>query len=250
MITGIRRPWRLRERESAWALACLCLASTCFVAWPAIDLWVAAQAYDPEGRVFVGDRSPLIMAIYHAVPWVGRAVGVLGLLVAVTAWRSPGRWGVRWWRRCMFAGLAMAVAVGLLVNVTFKENWGRARPWQVQGLGGDRPFTPAWQPARGCARNCSFVSGHAATGFALMAFGALAGARARRHWRHLGLLAGVALGLARVSQGAHFLSDIVLAGAMTWVCCCALRWAWIGWRAAAMRRRRRRGWGRRGSWVG
>jgi lipid A 4'-phosphatase len=52
-------------------------------------------------------------------------------------------------------------------------------------------------------------------GFYLAAVG-LAFPRHRRAWLVAGLAAGSAIGLLRLAQGAHFLSDIVFAGMLTW----------------------------------
>ena len=73
------------------------------------------------------------------------------------------------------------LASQLLAHGVLKENWGRARPVQVSQFGGEASFTPPWQPTSECRRNCSFVSGHAGTGFALITLGALAAPRRRRH---------------------------------------------------------------------
>jgi lipid A 4'-phosphatase len=59
----------------------------------------------------------------------------------------------------------------LLANTLLKDHWGRARPTQIEAFGGLQRFTPAPLPAAECERNCAFVSGHAALGFSLVAFG-------------------------------------------------------------------------------
>jgi membrane-associated phospholipid phosphatase len=116
---------------------------------------------------------------------------------------------------------------GLVVNTVLKDHWGRARPLQIEQFGGSRAFTPAPLPAAQCARNCSFPSGHAALGFSLLAFALLLppGA-ARRLATAAALGVGVLVGLARIAQGAHFLSDVVYAGLVVYGTTAALHW-WI-----------------------
>jgi lipid A 4'-phosphatase len=99
-----------------------------------------------------------------------------------------------------------------MVNTLFKDQWGRARPSQTTLFGGSQPFTPAWEVSHACERNCSFVSGHASMGFYLYSFAFLTTGRRRQQWIAGGTLAGLGLGLLRIAQGGHFLSDVLLSG--------------------------------------
>ena len=129
-------------------------------------------------------------------------------------------------------------SAGLLVNSVFKAHWGRPRPHMVTEFGGGWTFQPALQTGGKCRGNCSFVSGHSATGYALMGLGMLGAARTRRRWLWVGGLAGFGLGVARIAQGGHFLSDVVFAGLVVWATHLAVREAWL--RLAARRRARGR----------
>jgi lipid A 4'-phosphatase len=66
--------------------------------------------------------------------------------------------------------------------------------------------------ADACARNCSFVSGHAAIAFWVTAYAFLVPASHRLQAMGAALGFGSAVALMRVMQGAHFLSDVVYAG--------------------------------------
>jgi membrane-associated phospholipid phosphatase len=108
-----------------------------------------------------------------------------------------------------------------------KDHWGRARPAQTEAFGGSRHFTPAPFPAAECARNCSFVSGHAALGFSLVAFGfLLPPGPSRRSAIGAALAFGAVVGLVRIAQGAHFISDVVFAGLLVFGTTDLLYW-WI-----------------------
>jgi lipid A 4'-phosphatase len=231
-----RTGWSWREREwsaVAWTGAVLCLV---FSLWPELDLVLAAPFSDGKGG-FIGNTQALVLATYHVVPWLGRGLAVAALVV--TLWPTHGlrgRPGVRWRRRWQALGLCLLIGVGLTVNGGLKTQWGRARPAEVVGLGGTAQFSPALRPVAQCRDNCSFVSGHAATGFALMAFGLLGTARQRRRWLVVGLCAGLWVGLGRMAQGGHFASDVLFAGLVIWICNAALREAWL---QQVCRRRRR-----------
>ncbi|HVO96350.1 MAG TPA: phosphatase PAP2 family protein, partial [Terriglobales bacterium] len=119
-------------------------------------------------------------------------------------------------RRIIFLLLALALGPGLLVNVVLKSHWGRARPIEVSAFGGLRDFSPAYVIAKQCRHNCSFVSGDAAMGYYLMVFLFIARKRAGAVALGLvGVLTGSVIGLVRIAQGAHFLSDVIFAGLLT-----------------------------------
>jgi membrane-associated phospholipid phosphatase len=78
-----------------------------------------------------------------------------------------------------------------------------------------------------CPSNCSFVSGHAALGFSLVAFAFLfPPGDMRRRVTVAALAIGTVIGLGRIAQGAHFLSDVVYAGLLVYGTTAALYW-WI-----------------------
>lgn len=233
---GVRRA-RARRHRAWWRLVLpMLLASLLFTAWPGLDLAVSQALFEPA-RGFWGQQQAAVLWVHAAVPWAGRAMALAGLLV----WLSWARgWGwSRQPRRWTALGLAMLLGVGLLVNGVFKEHWGRPRPLQLAGLGGQAQFVPAWQLSSQCRTNCSFVSGHAATGFALMGVGLMAAPRTRRRWCRAGIVAGTVVGAGRVLQGGHFVSDIVFAGLLMAVCLALLRRLWLQRRLAAWPSRRR-----------
>ena len=98
--------------------------------------------------------------------------------------------------------------LGIIVNFFFKNIWGRARPGDVLELGGKENFTPWYQISDACADNCSFFSGDASVGFALIVFYFLS---KKMIFFWLSLFFGFGIGLIRVMEGGHFVSDIVMA---------------------------------------
>ena len=199
-------------------------AAALFLLAPGIDLWASGLFFRPGEGFFLADTG-IVRALYHAVPWIVIAqVVVVPLLLALGWWRHRAIAGIRL-RQGVFVLLVLALGPGLAVNTGLKDHWGRARPSQIAEFGGAQMFTPAPLPANACDRNCSFVSGHAAVGFGLIAFAFLATDRRRRVVLGAGAVAvGTLIGLARVAQGAHFLSDVVFAGLVV----CGIAWllAW------------------------
>ena len=202
------------------------LAVILFLFLPQID-FATSRLFYITGRGFLLADWPPIVALYRMVPWVVWAVAALVataatwlFLAARPIWRLDCK-------ALVFVVASTALGPGLVANTALKDHWGRARPTQVEAFGGARQFTPAPLPATECASNCAFVSGHAAAGFSLIAFAfLLPPGRLRRGITVAALGAGAVIGLGRIVQGAHFLSDIVFAGLLVYGTTALLHW-WI-----------------------
>lgn len=188
------------------------LAVALFSLYPDLDLWLHAWLWDADEGFYLR-MNPVVLFFYHGVE-VFTAVAVLISLAILIVGSRPGS---QYWsqkrRGAAFFLLAVILGPGLIVNATFKENWGRARPAHVQEFGGDKHYTPPLQIADQCQRNCSFVSGHASMGFVIMALGCVF-PRRRREWAAVGLAVGCIVGAGRMMQGRHFFSDIVFCGVL------------------------------------
>lgn len=201
---AVRAPW-------IW-LAVLLAAALLFSLWPGLDLWVSGLFWLPEGGFSSGDWPPFRWA-YRGLPLLTWAI-MLSLLASlafvILAERPIGRFDRR---HILFLLLSFAIGPGLLTNTVLKDHWGRPRPNQVTEFGGTMEFRPALLPGGQCDHNCSFVSGHGAMGFALIGFAFLpATLRRRRQIAIASIAFGSFVGLARIAQGGHFLSDTVFAG--------------------------------------
>ena len=198
--TPARRPLRIGLLMFA---ACLLL----FAVFPDLDLHIAGWFYQPETG-FHWSQLPPVRASYEI--FKARHVGwIVVPLLAYLAYAMIRRQPAPAHRHAALFLLAMIVTGPLLlVNNGLKDHWGRARPSQVTQFGGDRIYSSPLHPAEQCDRNCSFVSGHAAAGFALIGLYWITG---RRRWLIAGVTLGSLIGLGRMIQGGHFFSDIVFA---------------------------------------
>lgn len=175
---------------------------------PQIDLWFSGMFFDPQHGFFLQD-SPPVRFSYQLFRYLPLFVVPLLLWLLFASWHWGGT-HERQLRRCLaFLLVVLLLGPGLLVNEVLKNHSGRARPDQVEQFGGNRQFTPAFVVADQCDKNCSFVSGHAAMGFFFMT---LAWPLRNRRWLLYGGLIGALVGLGRIIQGAHFLSDVTFSG--------------------------------------
>jgi len=203
-------------------LVLLAVAGGLLVAFPQIDLAVAGAFYDPAGG-FILKNQPLVRLVYDIVPWISRVVLAALLVFLLLARSTHRRHPFFLAHRKAMTYLLLVALVGplLLVNGVFKEYWGRARPSQIEQFGGERQFTRAAVPADQCRKNCSFVSGHASTGFFFLA-PAFVYTRRRRMWLVTGSTAGLLVGFVRIVQGGHFLSDVIFSGIVVYLTAVAL----------------------------
>lgn len=214
-----------RQEVRAW-LGLTLTAIGIYLIWPELDLWVAQLFYVP-GLGFVADHWAWVPVWHMSVPWAGRLMVVTGLLTLAT--RRP-RLSVAQRRKVASLMVCMLLGLWLVMHVGFKDHWGRARPNEITAFGFTHAYTSPLTPSSACDNNCSFMSGHAGTGFALIAWGALASTRTRRRWLTIGWAAGLTLGLVRMGQGGHFLGDVLFGGLLLWACAWLTRWVYVRWR--------------------
>jgi membrane-associated PAP2 superfamily phosphatase len=207
------------DRRSILEVATLIVAAgsaTILIRLTDADLRLSAIFYRPgsaEGPWPATHR--LACKIFnHAAPCVALGLVVLGVALIAIGRSTPRRSG--WTAHGLLILLTLAIGPGVVVNVLAKDHWRRPRPHRTAGLGGHYAFVPVLVTG---PHGRSFPCGDASVGFA---GGALYYVLRRRHTiaARLCLVGSIALGLAigavRVASGAHFLSDVLWGGFLTW----------------------------------
>ena len=132
--------------------------------------------------------------------------------------------------KLLFVLTFIAAGPGLGVQL-IKMLVGRARPRALEEFGGRAFFTPPWEVTDQCARNCSFISGEAASAFALLTLVVfIKPQHTKLYIAGIGTVAA-AVSLNRVALGAHFLSDVMIGWALMSVLAVAL-WRFFSANAA------------------
>jgi lipid A 4'-phosphatase len=183
---------------------------------PQIDLYVSGLFYSPE----VGFHDNLFLRLLFEGEHFGLFTGAVASIVFALSFFWVR---LKKWRGASLAVvLTLVIGAGVITNWGFKGHWGRPRPRQVVEFGGKHVYRPFWHPDIYNAHDPqkSFPSGHVAMGFYFLSF-CLAGKRMQsRALFYLGLFLtlflGIGLMIARVMQGAHFVSDVLASFLIMW----------------------------------
>jgi lipid A 4'-phosphatase len=212
-------PWTDSWKRPLFLLLLMAAATTPIFWLSDLDLRAAAFFYRPtsSGDAWPGEFEPLWRFFYYGAPLFAGLLG-LGAGAVLLLGLARKRW-LAWRRRAAFILLTLALGPGLVVNVIFKDNWGRPRPRQIEQFGGQQNYVPPLAISKK-SDGKSFPAGHASVGFSFfvlwflwrpqhrrLAWGALLGAA----------LLGLLMGTGRMAAGAHFLSDVLWAGYLTFL---------------------------------
>ena len=160
------------------------------VAWPVGSIWIWNYLYR-----------------FGTIPGIIAGVGAILLFGAsFTSTRL-----LRYRYPSLFLILVMIIGPGLIVNGIGKGLFGRPRPADLVIFGGMWDFLPPFVPGIP-GRGRSFLCGHCSPGFFFMAFFFIL--TGWRKWASLafGSALGLMMGTARMLQGSHFTSDVLLCG--------------------------------------
>jgi lipid A 4'-phosphatase len=206
----------------SWApqiIAVLLVSSLIFIMFPTVDL--AVSRFFARGNTFPLSDNLLLLAIRDANRRSMIYLLILMILTIILYAIWPQRFKLIPPHKAFFVILTFLLGPFLTVQM-LKHFIGRARPRSLFEFGGTADFTPVWQYAGQCSRNCSFPSGEAATAAATLAVIVFVPVK----WRLTAIAIAAPIlffvSVNRVMFGAHFLSDVIIAwglmiGLMMWL---------------------------------
>jgi membrane-associated PAP2 superfamily phosphatase len=198
-------------------LAIAAVVGLVFGFFPELDLRISALFFDPAKKDFMLRWSPLLGFLRDASMWLVSVIAAPAFIaLAIKILRPRGKLLIAG-RAIVFVIVTLALAPGLVTNVVLKDYWPRSRPIDVPQFNGEERFTAWWDPHGGCAKNCSFVGGEASGAFWTLAPAAVIPPAWRPVAYGAALVFGVSVGVLRMAFGAHFFSDIVFAGVITFL---------------------------------
>ncbi len=189
-------------------LVLLCLISVLF-RYTNLDVRISSCFYDFESKSWLyADKNPWEF-IDEWFVFPGMILGIGSAIVAL--YGLLRRKKNEWIRGASLIALVLLIGPGLLVNGTLKPVFSRPRPREIIQLGGRQPYQPIFGFGEETDFNASFPSGHASIGFFLISPAFLFRRRNRMRIGIFvgGLLFGSLMGLSRIVQGGHYLSDVI-----------------------------------------
>jgi lipid A 4'-phosphatase len=199
------------------ALACFAASSLLLTVFPGIDLAISGWFYQDGFHL----RTQWWTTFLRAFPPAFLAVATASVAgVYLYNRRCRKNLGAIDGRKVLYLAIVLLLGPGLIVNVAFKDHFGRARPRDIAEFDGTRRFTPPFVVSRECERNCSFPSGDAAAAFVSLALARVIGRRRAVWAAAVGI--GAAVSLHRIAVGAHFFSDVVTSFFLMWILADAL----------------------------
>jgi membrane-associated PAP2 superfamily phosphatase len=128
-----------------------------------------------------------------------------------------------WQRPALYIILVIALGPGLIVNLVFKDHWGRPRPVHMHEFGGTQDYLPPL--AIGPGKEKSFPCGHCSIGYMFFALYFLSRKR-KVFYFCLTLVFAGAMALTRMTAGGHFVSDILWSGYVVFAVAWLLYYGW------------------------
>jgi lipid A 4'-phosphatase len=209
-------PSRIRTILEWTAPFALAAVITFWVRWSGFDLAAQDWIYRIGGGAWRLGEHPFWKWLYYGgtLPAAIVVFGAMGLFA--WSWRKAA---LRPWRKVMgFLVLSGIIGPGVITNAIVKEYWGRPRPRELVNFGGRSEFEPVLS-YDGASEGLSFPCGHATMGFYFLAFYFLVRGR-RPDLAQVILFSSLAIGglmgIARMTQGAHFFSDVIWAALVCW----------------------------------
>lgn len=211
----LRKALRPPFAHFLWPLIFL-LAATFLIGLTGADLFLSGLFYNPETGWQLARNNPWDFTYHYGmIPAFALGFGGLGIFLSGFFYKKllPYR------KSALFLVIFLVVGPGLVVNTIFKDHWGRPRPADIVNFGGDARYQPCWKLGA-AGKGKSFPSGHASIGFFVFApyfFLRRKNPRIAIAFLALGIAYGSLMGLGRIVQGGHFISDVVWSGGITYL---------------------------------
>ena len=183
-----------------------------------LDLSVAKYFSQSDGR-FHAPAWCLFIYTYGLIP--GQLLFIGSVLLFIASFFATRLCRFRW--TALYISLTLIIGSGIFGHAIFKQFWTRPRPKQTILFGGKYPYCPLTSPYVGPSDRFlrSLPSGHATMGFYFLSLFFVGKRLGRRSISRGGLCITAGLGTlvawARLAQGGHFLSDIIVSMILMWM---------------------------------
>jgi membrane-associated PAP2 superfamily phosphatase len=174
-----------------------------------LDQQVAALFYRPGNgaNIWPWQHGWLWDNLFRYATLFTVSIAVGALIIAISGYVSPKLMPLQ--RPSVFIVLVILLGPGLVVNLVFKNHWGRPRPLHTSEFGGQYSYLPPLKI--GNTPDKSFPCGHCSVGYMFFTLYFLSKKR-KFFYFSLTMLFALMMAFTRMTAGGHFLSDILWSG--------------------------------------
>jgi lipid A 4'-phosphatase len=215
MAEPVKFPWRKAIRDFSVPILLLGFLTLLF-RFTNLDIRLEQYFYSPQ-KGWLLQYKPVWDFFYRFGIFPGYLLAFCGLImISVSYWNNKY---LIFRKASLVLVFTIIVGPGILVNLVLKDHTGRPRPREITQFGGTEKFLCVCETGK-TNEGKSFPCGHCSMGFYLaipylfyrkrkniLAYGILG----------TGIAYGILIGIARMMAGGHFASDVVWAGALTWI---------------------------------
>ena len=173
-----------------------------FLITPLIDIKISSLFFYQNS--FISEKFTIIKSLRIFLKNFMVAIPFLALFFFLFVLKKKNKKDLRFKLAVLGLLIGPIIGCGIIANLIFKENWGRARPVHITEFGGNKVFTNPFIISNQCETNCSWISGETSGAFSFMVGTIIL----RNHIFFIcNWLLGFLVFFCRLSMGGHFFSD-------------------------------------------
>ena len=181
-----------------------------FTLFPKFDIFFS-KFFFFEGK-FISDKYVFIRSLRSFLKDLMIVISIASLLILMVNFffKNKKKTILKFRTKLILMGFIVGpvIGCGLIANFYFKDNWGRARPINIQEFGGEKIYTQPFIISDQCERNCSWISGEASAAFSFITGTIILKSPI---FFLLNIIFGIIVSFCRIAMGGHFLSDNIFA---------------------------------------
>ena len=181
-----------------------------FILFPKFDIFFSKLFFFEEK--FISDKYIFIRSLRSFLKDLMIVISIVSLLLIIVNifFKMKKKTFLKPRTKLILIGFIVGpvIGCGLIANFYFKDNWGRARPINIQEFGGEKIYTQPFIISDQCERNCSWISGEASAAFSFIAGTIIIKSPI---FFLLNIIFGIIVSFCRIAMGGHFLSDNIFA---------------------------------------
>ena len=181
-----------------------------FILFPKFDIFFSKLFFFEEK--FISDKYIFIRSLRSFLKDLMIVISIVSLLLIIVNifFKMKKKTFLKPRTKLILIGFIVGpvIGCGLIANFYFKDNWGRARPINIQEFGGEKIYTQPFIISDQCERNCSWISGEASAAFSFITGTIILKSPI---FFLLNIIFGIIVSFCRIAMGGHFLSDNIFA---------------------------------------